>query len=361
MKFITEYRDRKLVSKLVETIKHEAHGNYVFMEVCGSHTHAIRRHGIPSLLPESIRLLSGPGCPVCVTDQSFIDKAVWLSEQAGVVLTTFGDLIRVPGTRKSLSQCHAQGADVRVVYSPLEALEMAKAEPQKEIVFAAIGFETTAPSTAVTLQRAREEALKNFSVLCAHKLMPPAMHAVIEDGIPVNGYICPGHVSSITGSRIYQVFARRYKVATVVAGFEPTDILQSVLMLLRQVNHRSFRTEIQYKRAVSSNGNVVARDIMNDVFVKSDTRWRGFGILPKSGLRLNKRYEFMDAEKRFNINIPEVKYEKSCICGDILKGRKEPGDCRLFGRTCTPDNPVGACMVSAEGSCNAHFKYRNYA
>ncbi len=358
MKFITEYRNRQLVSKLAEAIKHEARDQYLFMEVCGSHTHAIRRYGIPWLLPENIRLLSGPGCPVCVTDQSFIDKAVWLAQQAGIVLATFGDLIRVPGTQKSLLNCKLQGADVRVIYSSLEALEMAKAEPHKEIVFAAIGFETTAPSTAVTLQRSREEDVKNFSVLCAHKLMPPAMHAVIEHGISVSGYICPGHVSSITGSQIYQIFSRRHKVATVVAGFEPTDILQAILMLVRQVNHRNFRTEIQYKRAVSRHGNLVAKDVMNNVFEKSDTPWRGFGILPQSGLQVNKKYEPMDAEKRFSINISEVKYNESCICGDILKGHKEPRDCRLFAHSCTPDKPVGACMVSAEGSCNAHYKYR---
>mgnify|MGYP006283283133 FL=1 len=347
-----------MVKRLASAIRYEAKGHYRFMEVCGSHTHAVRRHGLMSLLPAGIRLLSGPGCPVCVSDQSFIDNIIYLAEKKNITITIFGDLERVPGSERSLAECREAGTDIRIVYSPLEALDIASKNPKREVVFPAIGFETTAPATAITLQNALKADIRNFSVLSAHKIMPPAMHAVIEDGIQIHGYLCPGHVSSITGSKIYTVFPEKYHVATVVAGFEPLDILQSILMLIRQVNHRNFRTEIQYKRAVSIDGNKIAQDVINDVFEKHDDIWRGFGVLSESGLKPRAKYAGWNAEQRFDFPENTVIPNPVCICGEILKGRKEPENCELFGTSCNPQHPVGACMVSPEGCCNAHYKYQ---
>ncbi|MCF8307894.1 MAG: hydrogenase formation protein HypD [Bacteroidales bacterium] len=360
MKYINEYRQKHLVETLLTNIKAEATGDYHFMEVCGSHTHAIRRFGLPSLLPENIRLLSGPGCPVCVTDQNYINRAVELALNNDTIIATYGDLLHVPGNDKSLNDCREEDADVRVVYSSLDALAIASQNPEKSVVFLAIGFETTAPATAIAIQKADSQNINNLFFLSAHKIMPPAMKAVIDDGVTLNGYICPGHVSTITGKSIYEDFPEKYKVATVISGFEPTDILQSILMLIRQVNSGDFKTEIQYKRAVKPEGNVRAQQVMDEVFEIKVDRWRGFGTIPASGLKLNNRYSEYDADKKFSIPIPEPEEDNGCICGEILKGRKEPEECRLFATVCTPRNPKGACMVSAEGSCNAHFKYRNY-
>ncbi|MCA1759993.1 MAG: hydrogenase formation protein HypD, partial [Bacteroidales bacterium] len=250
--------------------------------------------------------------------------------------------------------------DVRVIYSSLDALRIAVENPRKKVVFLAIGFETTAPSTAVAVMNARAQEPGNFYILCGHKTMPPAMKAVIDEGVSLNGYICPGHVSAITGSHIYESLAEKYKVATVVSGFEPADILQSVLMLVRQVNARNFKTEIQYKRAVTRAGNLRAQKIMASVFEETDEIWRGFGIIPSSGLKLNPLFSAFDAEKQFSFCNTDSAEKSACICGEVLKGIKEPEDCSLFGKLCTPGNPQGACMVSSEGSCNAHFKYRPY-
>ncbi len=360
MKYIDEYRQKHLVDALLTNIKAEATGNYHFMEVCGSHTHAIRRFGLPSLLPENIRLLSGPGCPVCVTDSNYINKAIALASDSSNIVATYGDLLRVPGNDKSLMECREEGADVRVVYSSLDALTIARQNPEKNVIFLAIGFETTAPATAIAVQKCHSQKIRNLFFLSAHKIMPPAMRAVIDDGVTLNGYLCPGHVSAITGSAIYEAFPEEYNVATVISGFEPTDILQSILMLIRQVNSGDFKTEIQYKRAVKPEGNQRARQIMNQVFELRDDQWRGFGTIPQSGLQLKDTYSRLDANRQFNFRIPEPEENNGCICGEVLKGRKEPEDCRLFATVCTPRNPKGACMVSAEGSCNAHFKYRNY-
>ncbi len=359
MKYIDEYRDRRLVEKLVSAIKEESTGAYHFMEVCGSHTHAIRRFGLPTLLPKNIKLLSGPGCPVCVTGQDYINKAISLAANKDTVIATYGDLLRVPGNEKSLQDCRQEGADVRVVYSSLDALRIARDNPEKRVVFLAIGFETTAPATAVAAINSPEQGEGNFYILCGHKTMPAAMRAVIDGGIFLNGYICPGHVSTITGSKIYEPLAEEYKVATVVSGFEPTDILQSILMLVRQVNAKDFKTEIQYTRAVNRDGNIRAMEIMATVFEESDDDWRGFGTIPLSGLKFKPEYAGIDAEKQFSISVPEPEENCSCLCGEILKGRKEPEDCPLFAKICTPENPKGACMVSSEGSCNAHFKYQD--
>jgi hydrogenase expression/formation protein HypD len=358
LKYIDEYRKPGIINALVDQIHEEARGDYRLMEVCGSHTHAIRKHGIPSLLPDNIQLLSGPGCPVCVTSQTYIDQLIQLSGMEKLIIATYGDLIRVPGSEKSMQDCREEGAEIRIVYSSLEALAIADSEPDKLIVFAGIGFETTAPATAVAVRKAYENNTRNFKVLSAHKIMPPAMEAVIVDGARVDGYLCPGHVSAITGSSIYDIFPEKYKVGTVISGFEPTDILLSVLMLIRQVNSRKFRTKIQYRRAVSIDGNLVAQKVMNEVFEKKDEEWRGLGILPLSGLKLKKQYSEINASKHFVFNSAEAFENPGCICGDILKGLKNPEDCSLFGTVCNPTNPVGACMVSSEGSCNAWLKWK---
>lgn len=345
---------------LVSTISAEATGDYHFMEVCGSHTNAIRRFGLISLLPKNIKLLSGPGCPVCVTDQTYINKAVSLASDNNNILVTYGDLIRVPGNDKSLQDCREEGADIRIVYSSLDALSIARENPDAKVIFLAIGFETTAPSTAVAIQNTHAQGINNLYYLSAHKIMPPAMRAVIADGVTLNGYICPGHVSAITGSMIYEEFPEKHKVAAVISGFEPVDILQSILMLIRQVNDKHFMTEIQYKRVVKPEGNILAKLTMEQVFDIRDDRWRGFGILKASGMKLKESYIEYDADQQFSFNVPEAEENDKCICGEILKGRQVPEECILFASSCTPGKPKGACMVSEEGSCNTHYRYRNH-
>jgi hydrogenase expression/formation protein HypD len=359
MKYIDEYRNKDLILKLAAKIKKEARQDYTFMEVCGGHTHAIRRFGIPSLLPQNIKLISGPGCPVCVTGKDFIDKAVSCSGMENVIVATFGDLIRIPGSSSSLERERASGSDIRIVLSGLEALEIARNNPGKRIVFPGIGFETTAPGTAVTVLNARKEGIDNFSVLSAHKVMPPAMEAIIKDGTSVDGFICPGHVSVITGSLAFEFIPLKYNIACVVAGFEPVDLMLSVLMLINQVNRKKPGVEIQYNRAVTENGNDLAKRYMQSVFEPCDARWRGLGIISGSGLKLRKEFGNFDAERILSPTSVGTEDEGSCICGEILKGIKTPGDCPLFGTTCTPDNPEGACMVSGEGACNSWYKYRD--
>jgi hydrogenase expression/formation protein HypD len=358
VKYIDEYRDKGLIIKLTELLERAAVRNYTFMEVCGGHTAAIHRFGIPSLLPENIKLISGPGCPVCVTDNSFIDKAIACSKIEDVIITTFGDLIRVPGSESSLEKEQVRGGDIRIVFSGLEALDIAKANSDKKLIFLAIGFETTAPGTAVTIKEAEKAGVENFYLLCAHKIMPPAMEEIIKEGAYLNGFICPGHVAAITGSDAFSFIAHKYGLGCVITGFEPVDILQAIYMLVNQVNRSSPDTEIQYKRAVTKEGNTIAQRYLNDVFELCDDRWRGFGTIVSSGLRLRKEYERFDAEKVIPV---EVRYQEEnvlCICGDILRGLKTPPECKLFAGKCIPENPVGACMVSGEGACNAFYKYR---
>lgn len=359
MKYIDEYREPATIAMLAERIRREATGTYRLMEVCGTHTHAIRKHGIPSLLPAALHLLSGPGCPVCVTPRSYIDTLVYISQEPDTIIASYGDLIRIPGTEKSLQNCREEGRDIRIVYSSLDALSIAEYERGKNVIFAAIGFETTAPTTAVAIKKAKEKNLENFRVLSSHKLMPPAMKAVIDEGTVLDGYICPGHVSTITGSRIYDIFPRKFKVAAVISGFEPFDILLSVLMLIRQINSRKFKTEIQYSRAVRPEGNPLALKIMNEVFDKKDTKWRGLGDLELSGLGIREKYKKFDASYYYKSEFSRGEEPQGCICGEILKGLKNPSECRLFGKNCTPRNPLGACMVSSEGTCNAWFHWNN--
>ena len=358
MKYINEYRNKDEVAKLTALINKSVQHDYTFMEVCGGHTDAIRRFGIPSLLPGNIKLISGPGCPVCVTGRDFIDKAILYSRMLNVVICTFGDLVRVPGSTSSLEKEKADGRDIRIVLSGLEALEVAKADSGKKIIFLGIGFETTAPGTAVTIEIAKRNNIQNFFLLCAHKVMPPAMETIIKGGTKLDGFICPGHVATITGSDIFNFIAERYKLSCVVSGFEPTDVLQSILMLVLQVNRKIHGVEIQYSRAVTRRGNLIAQKYLSQVFEPCDEVWRGFGVIQLSGLKLRKKYEKYDAEKIMPLNIKFCEENSLCICGDILRGLKTPEDCPLFANECFPENPSGACMVSNEGACNTWYKYR---
>jgi hydrogenase expression/formation protein HypD len=357
MKYVDEYRDRDHILKLADLIKRSATGTYDFMEVCGGHTAAIRRFGIPSLLPENIKLISGPGCPVCVTGTDFIDKAIAYSRMDKVIVVTFGDLMRVPGSVSSLEKEKAAGADIRIVFSGLEALEIARLNPGHKVIFLGIGFETTAPGTAVTVIEAGEGNVSNFFVLSAHKVMPPAMEAIINGGSFISGFICPGHVATITGSSAFDFIPEKYNIGCVVAGFEPGDIMMSVLMLVQQANTDAKCVEIQYTRAVKTNGNSAALRFMNRVFEPGDAIWRGLGEIPQSGLKLRKEYEKFDAENSIPVSVRHDDGNELCICGKILAGLMTPADCPLFGVVCNPGNPVGACMVSDEGACNSWYKY----
>lgn len=360
MKFVNEYRNSEIVLDLAKKIKTISQKEISLMEVCGGHTMAIHRFGIPSLLPSNIKLISGPGCPVCVSGIEFIDKAIALSGKKDVIITTYGDLIRVPGSKSSLEKEKSKDADIRIVYSTLEALEIAKHNQDKKVVFLGIGFETTAPATAVAIQKAYEDNISNFYLLTAHKIMPPVMQALLNEKVKIHGFICPGHVSAITGSKIYEFIPEEYKIACVVTGFEPIDIMQSVYMLTKQIHDKDPKVEIQYSRAVTKDGNTKAQEIMNEVFETRDDIWRGIGEIPNSGLKLRKKYKDFDAELVFDIQIDQVKEHSACICGQILRGQKSPKDCKLFGKVCSPDNPIGACMVSSEGACQAFYKYRKY-
>jgi hydrogenase expression/formation protein HypD len=357
MKYSTEFRDPQLVKVLTDQIRSVSKKEIVLMEVCGGHTMAIHRYGIPGLLPENIRLVSGPGCPVCVSSRAFIDHAIALGRMEKVILCTYGDLIRVPGSESSLDREKAQGVDVRIVGSTLEALQIAREHPSHSIVFLGIGFETTAPGSAAAVLQARREQLKNFFLLSAHKIMPPAMEALITDGVKISGYLSPGHVSTITGSSIYRFIPEKYGLACVISGFEPLDILQSVLMLAQQIESGKPAVEIQYKRVVKPEGNLKALAMLEEVFQLEPDWWRGFGIIPASGMKLRESFADFDATRVFDVKLPETRDDKGCICGEILKGLKKPYDCKLYGKVCTPSNPVGACMVSSEGSCAAHYRY----
>ncbi|MFA8436058.1 MAG: hydrogenase formation protein HypD [Marinifilaceae bacterium] len=357
MQHITEYRNQKLVKGLLKTIRNSSTKEICLMEVCGGHTMSILKFGIPSLLPGNIKLLSGPGCPVCVTDIGYIDKSIALSHLQDVIVTTYGDLIRVPGSSSSLEKESAKGHDIRIVYSLLNALEIAKQNPMKKVVFLAIGFETTAPGTAATVLSAAKENIKNFFILSAHKIMPPALQAIIKDEVKINGYICPGHVSTITGTKMYQPIVDKYKLGCVISGFEPTDILWAILRLVEQFEENNPKVENAYPRAVKPEGNLKAQRIMKEVFLLQDTWWRGFGIIEESGLFLKPEFAAFDADLQFDIEIQEPKEAQGCICGEILKGLKTPKECPLFRTICHPANPVGACMVSNEGACNAYYRF----
>jgi hydrogenase expression/formation protein HypD len=359
MKFIDEYRNRAHIATISDNIRKLSDRQISIMEICGGHTTAIHKFGLLSLLPPNIRLLSGPGCPVCVSSQALIDKVIALSRIESVMITTYGDLIRVPGSATSLEKEKAVGNNIHIVYSVLEAIELAKRFPQHNVIFLGIGFETTAPASAAAILEAQKSNINNFYLFSAHKVMPPVMKALVNDGVKIDGFIAPGHVSAITGTEMYREFPEKYGLGVVVSGFEPVDIMQSIYMLVRQIETRKPLLENEYNRVVNTGGNKVARKILNEVFETRDDEWRGLGMIPKSGLKLREEFRMFDAEIQFSIEIPRSVEPIGCICGEILKGKKNPPDCPLFSNKCIPNSPIGACMVSSEGSCATWYKYRN--
>ena len=344
----------KRIGRLTENLARQL----VLMEVCGTHTMAIHQHGLRALLPEKIRLVSGPGCPVCVTPIDYLDRAIAISRLPGIIIATFGDMLRVPGSTTNLLEEKARGADIRIIYSPLDAVKLAASLPERQIVFLGVGFETTTPTVAGAIVQADSLRLKNFSVLCAHKTMPAPMAALSADRqLQIDGYLCPAHVSAIIGVTTYQTLVDNYRVPCVITGFEPLDILQGVEMLVKQIINEDIRVENQYSRFVKPGGNRKAQQLSATVFEACDTLWRGLGEIPGSGLRIRPNYADFDASCRFNVQPEASREPEGCLCGEILKGKISPHQCPLFGRRCTPETPIGACMVSSEGTCAAEFKY----
>lgn len=359
MNLSESFREEKRIAPWLEKIREETRKKIRIMEVCGGHTMAIRQYGIQTLLPPGIELLSGPGCPVCVTDQAFIDLAIEAARQPGFILLTYGDMLRVPGSFSSLEKEKAAGKDIRVIGSTLEALHICRMNPDKNIVFAAIGFETTTPGTAVAILQAKRENLKNFYIICAHKTMPQAMAALLRGGSTIDGYIGPGHVCTIAGSRLFEPLAEEYGIPIVISGFEPLDLIQSIYFLVKMLHSGKSGVHIQYSRLVHHEGNRKAREIVAAIFEPSDELWRGIGTIPQSGLRLRKEYEEFDAGAVFNLRPVSGPEPRGCLCGAIMQGKQKPTDCKLFGKACIPMHPVGACMVSSEGACNAWYRYGN--
>jgi hydrogenase expression/formation protein HypD len=358
MKYQDEYRDPNLADKIVSAIRQKCKTAGRLMEVCGTHTVAIFRSGLKALLPETITLISGPGCPVCVTAPEDIDRAIMLCRQPEVTVATFGDLMRVPGSESSLQQEKASGADVRMVYASFDALELARQNPGRHVVLLGIGFETTIPTIAAAVQQASEEGLENFLVFSAHKLLPPALETLLCAGeVHIDGFLCPGHVTTIIGTEPYQRVADVYGKSCVVAGFEPVDILQSIHMLVSQREEGRSEVEIQYTRAVKPEGNPKARHLIQEVFQPATAVWRGLGSIPASGLKLKDAYFAHAAEKHYDLTVSPAQVLTGCRCGDVLRGVRTPLQCALFRERCTPTNPYGPCMVSSEGTCAAYYKY----
>jgi len=358
MKYVAEYRDPELGKKLLQRIHQRSKKLARLMEFCGGHTVAIFKHGLRQLLPSNIEMLSGPGCPVCVTSAADLDKAIALGKIPGVIITSFGDMVRVPGSRSSLQQARAEGADVRIVYSAQDALAIAKENPDKKVVFIGIGFETTAPTIAASVLQAERENIKNYYVFSLHKVTPPITKAILELGeVRLNGIICPGHVSAIIGSHAWNFLPRDYHIACAVSGFEPIDILMAVVSLVEQIENGEPKVEVPYSRGVRPEGNVTALKLMDTVFETGEADWRGVGKVPASGLRFRKQYERFDAAKNFAIKISPAKEPKGCICGAVLRGVSTPENCNLFRTVCTPEHPVGPCMVSSEGSCATYYEF----
>ncbi|MBZ8176466.1 hydrogenase formation protein HypD [Corynebacterium poyangense] len=363
MKYVDEFRDPDAARALITKINHDAaqlDRPIALMEICGGHTHTIYRYGLENLLPENIELVHGPGCPVCVIPMGRIDDAVWLAQQDNVTFTTFGDMMRVPGSEQSLLDARADGADVQFVYSPLDALRIAEENPQREVVFFAVGFETTAPSTAATLVAARNRGITNFSVFSNHVFTEPPLRAIVDEGrTRIDGFIGPGHVSAVTGAHSFQFLASDYNRPVAVCGFEPLDILQGVAMLLSQfLSDAPARVDNQYARVVTPDGNLVAQKLMNQAFqVRDSFEWRGLGWLPHSGMAVSQEFADWDAEKRFTVPGQRVADPVACECGSVLTGRIKPWQCRVFGTACTPATPIGTCMVSPEGACAAYYNF----
>jgi hydrogenase expression/formation protein HypD len=358
LKHIEEYRDSEIAKTLIKKIKATSKQSIRLMEVCGTHTVSIFRSGIRSVLPDTIALLSGPGCPVCVTDQQEIDTFIELARLDDVIVTTFGDLIRVPGSNSSLQKESAEGMDIRVVYSTFDALEIAKNNPYKQVVFLGVGFETTAPTIAASILQAVQLGIDNFSVMSAHKLVPPALETLMSlEQVQLDGFILPGHVSVIIGHNAYRPFFDKYQIPCVVAGFEPIDILQAVSTLTEMIESGKPGLENAYTRVVTEQGNPKARQLLQEVFVPTDTCWRGIGMIPRSGLKIRDKFAACDAAQQFDIQVAEPKLPKGCACGEILTGRKRPPECRLYRTVCTPLDPLGPCMVSSEGTCAAYYRF----
>jgi hydrogenase expression/formation protein HypD len=348
---------RKLINAIASKLQKLPTGGVQIMEVCGTHTVSIFRSGLRTLLPEDMVLLSGPGCPVCVTPTGYLDHAIELSKRPDVVVATFGDMVKVPGSTSNLERERARGADIRVVYSVTDALKIATSIQPRNLVFLGVGFETTAPTIASALSEAKEQSIGNFFVLPGNKLIPPAMSALLDENVNIDAFLCPGHVSVITGAKAYQGLSEKYGKPCVVAGFEPLDVLQSILMILAQIGEGAGRAEIQYTRVVSWNGNETAQRLMERVFRPCDTTWRGLGNISLSGLRIREEFSGHDAAKRFEVDLPQPRTNPGCICGDVLRGVRTPLQCKLFAGACTPESPIGPCMVSSEGTCSAYFKY----
>ncbi len=358
MKYVEEYRDPELGKKLLERIHRLSKCPIKLMEFCGGHTVAIFKNGLRQLLPPNITMLSGPGCPVCVTAGADLDKAIALGKIPGVIITSFGDMVRVPGSYSSLQKAKADGVDVRIVYSTQDALAIARNNPSKAVIFIGVGFETTAPTVAASILQAEQEKLKNYYVLSLHKICPPIMKAILDLGeVKINGIICPGHVSAIIGSRPYRFIADDYHIACAVAGFEPVDILLAIDRLVEQTESGQLKVEIAYRRGVKEEGNLPALRLMESVFEVGEANWRGIGLVKSSGLLIHRSYERFDAEKKFEIKVVPSQEPKGCICGAVLRGVSTPNDCKLFRKACTPEHPVGPCMVSSEGSCATYYQY----
>ncbi|HDK26005.1 MAG TPA: hydrogenase formation protein HypD [Candidatus Atribacteria bacterium] len=357
MKYIDEYRNKEIAQNILWQIKSISQKKINLMEVCGSHTVSIFRNGIRKILPPNINLISGPGCPVCVTPIQYIDEIIAFSRKDNFIITTFGDMIRVPGSNSTLEKEKANGSDIRIVYSTLDALKIAYDNPFKNVVFMGVGFETTSPTIASVILKAKEEKINNFSVLCVAKIMPPAMKSLLEaEEVNIDGFICPGHVSAIIGSKPYSFIASQYNIPCVISGFEPLDILQTIFMLVKQIEKNKAKVEIQYKRIVKPEGNKIALEKINRVFKIVDSEWRGMGKIPLSGLEIRDKYEQFNARK-FSISVERPKEISGCRCGEVLRGIIIPPECPLFGKICTPEDPKGACMVSSEGTCAAYYKY----
>ncbi len=358
MKYIDEFRNPEIAKRILRKIKETVTRRWVIMEICGGQTHSILKHGIDQLLPQEIELVHGPGCPVCVTPLEMIDQALVIARQPNVIFTSFGDMLRVPGTYDDLFKVKSEGGDVRMVYSPLEALKLARENPDKEVVFFAVGFETTAPGNAMAVHQAAKEGLINFSELVSHVLVPPAMEALLSSpDNRVQAYLAAGHVCTVMGWNEYIPIAEKYKVPIVPTGFEPIDILQGILLTVQQLEEGRYNIENQYTRVVKAEGNIPAQKIIHNVFEITDRKWRGIGVIPNSGYKLTEKYKTYDAALKFNVDHIESQESPVCISGVILQGLKKPLQCPAFGKECTPEHPLGATMVSSEGACAAYYRY----
>lgn len=362
MKYLSEYRDPELVQQYLEQIHQVTTRPWKIMEICGGQTHSLVKNGILDMLPDKITMVHGPGCPVCVTPVSIIDEAIWLSKQPNVIICSFGDMLRVPGSHKSLLEAKAEGADVRILYSPLEAVQLAKQNPDKEVVFFAVGFETTAPANALSIVHADKSGVTNYSILASHVLVPPAMEAILGDPEnQIDAFLAAGHVCTIMGTEEYYPVVEKYKTPVVITGFEPVDLLQGILMAVQQLEKGEYKLENQYTRYVQREGNRMAIQTMEQVFEVSDRMWRGIGTIPQSGYEVNDRYKQYNSRVKFRIDIPTALENPSCISGDIMKGLKKPFQCPNFGTHCKPEHPLGAPMVSSEGACAAYYHYSDAA